>query len=328
MIVACGTPKPRKAPETGPLVWMARAGRPIVRRHIGAGGMHRHAVGDRRAPARIGAGVEIALEDHAGDAAVVHPRRCVAVIDRRVALGGRHHGFGARVGERRRAAGLAARPARSAAAATGRAWSRSRRRWPSGRCARAPSGRPSTRRRILAVHVGRLGAGGDDQRVAVHAGEARLRLDIGMLDIGGLDAAGHGDGGARQRRLGVAALDEAARQYVAGACRVDAARRPARWPRPASAACGSSVQVIGKVGEVEIADRRRARRRRAPPPRRGSARRSSASAGWSAKGAMTPKRLSAGNVGGGEDTRRCPDGWRRSRRDRRRRSARGGAASG
>ena len=32
--------------------------------------MHRHAVGDRRPPAGIGAGVEIAVEDHAGDAAV------------------------------------------------------------------------------------------------------------------------------------------------------------------------------------------------------------------------------------------------------------------
>ena len=73
------------------------AGGAVVRRQIGTGRMHRHAVGHRRAPARIGAGVEIAGEDHAGHAALgigadrrLH--RC------RVTLGGRHHRFRTRVG--------------------------------------------------------------------------------------------------------------------------------------------------------------------------------------------------------------------------------------
>jgi len=43
--------------------------------------------------------------------------------------------------------------------------------------------------RVVAVHIGRLGAGDDDQHVAIHVSIAGFRLDIGMLDEGGLDGA-------------------------------------------------------------------------------------------------------------------------------------------
>ena len=57
---------------------------------------------------------------------------------------------------------------------------------------------------LVAVHIGRLGAGEDLDAIADAPGIARLRLDIGMLDEGGLeDALGHrlglGHGRGRHR---------------------------------------------------------------------------------------------------------------------------------
>ncbi len=52
--------------------------RPIVRDPIGTGGMHGHTVGDRRPPARIGAGVEVTREFQRGQPTFVvatQPRR-------------------------------------------------------------------------------------------------------------------------------------------------------------------------------------------------------------------------------------------------------------
>ncbi len=80
------------------------ARRAVVGSHVGSGRMDRNTVGDRRPPAGISAGVELALEDHAGDPAVrvgAHRRRHHG----RVALGGRSHGLGAVVGDRGRPAG-------------------------------------------------------------------------------------------------------------------------------------------------------------------------------------------------------------------------------
>ena len=79
-MAACGTPKPRKAPATGSWVWMARARASDVRHAVGAGGVHRHAVRDGRAPARVGAGVEDALEVERGQPARRRRSRARAAI--------------------------------------------------------------------------------------------------------------------------------------------------------------------------------------------------------------------------------------------------------
>ena len=56
----------------------------------------------------------------------------------------------------------------------------------------------------------------DHQRVAFHPGDAGLGLDIGMLDVGGLEACLGDVGRRRERGLGVAGGDAAADQFVAG----------------------------------------------------------------------------------------------------------------
>ncbi len=104
----------------------------------------------------------------------------------RVALGGRGHRFLPRVGERCRPARLQRdQPDQrlqrhvdlGAEAAAGR------RRHDAHLLRR----QAEHQRRVVAVHMRRLRAGGNHQRVAIHAREAGLRLDIGVLDIGGLD---------------------------------------------------------------------------------------------------------------------------------------------
>ena len=78
---------------------------PVVRREIGPGRMHRHAVRHRRAEARIRPGVEVAVEGHADDLAVrIHADR--RLHRGRMPLGGRDHRFMTRVGKCRRPAGL------------------------------------------------------------------------------------------------------------------------------------------------------------------------------------------------------------------------------
>ena len=59
-------------------------------------------------------------------------------------------------------------------------------------------GKPQHDRGVVAVHIGRLRAGADDQRVAVHLGPAGLRLDIGVLDERRLDRSGNGMSGFGQ----------------------------------------------------------------------------------------------------------------------------------
>ncbi len=179
--------------------------------------MHRHAVGDRRAPGGVGAGVEVAVELDGGQAPVR-----VAGEARRdlggMALGRGRHGFGPRVGcahraveepGRRRDERLEREVELAAEAAT-----RGRRH-----DAHLPRCQAQHEGELVAVHVWRLGAG-DDLDAVLAAGTADapritgLGLDIGMLDEGGREAAlGH------RRRLGearreVARLNAAAHQHV------------------------------------------------------------------------------------------------------------------
>ena len=81
------------------------AGGAIVRRPIWARCVNRHAVCHRRTETRIGASVEIALKNHSGNETIL------TRADRRshrsgMTFGGRHHGFGAAIGDRGRAAGF------------------------------------------------------------------------------------------------------------------------------------------------------------------------------------------------------------------------------
>ena len=64
------------------------AQRAVMRHDIGTRGMDRHAVGDRRSPGGIGAGVEVALEVHGDEIAVASGRHARAHAGG-MALGGR-----------------------------------------------------------------------------------------------------------------------------------------------------------------------------------------------------------------------------------------------
>ena len=70
---------------------------------------------------------------------------------------------------------------------------------------------------IVAIHIGRLGAGLDLDAVADAARETGFRLDIGVLDKAGLECAFDENLGARHAGLDIAARDAAARQNVAAA---------------------------------------------------------------------------------------------------------------
>ena len=70
-------------------------------------------------------------------------------------------------------------------------------------------------RRVVAIHIGRLRAGLDDQHIAIHHRIARFRLDIGMLHIGRLDLARDCDKGFGKRAFRVAAFHEPAGQLIA-----------------------------------------------------------------------------------------------------------------
>ena len=61
----------------------------------------------------------------------------------------------------------------------------------------ASGGKPQDGRRVVAVHVGRLGGGGDLDPVAHAPRPAGLGLDIGVLDEGGFEAALDRDGALR-----------------------------------------------------------------------------------------------------------------------------------
>ncbi|MDB5376378.1 MAG: hypothetical protein JWR00_824 [Rubritepida sp.] len=200
---------------------------PHVRHAIRPGGMHRHAAGDGRAPARIGARVVEALEIQRDEAAL---RIAAGASDDigGVSLGAGRHAFrtgpdGAdrvlhhpgRDGEHR----LDARIQLAAeAAAAGR-----------GDDAHIRHVEAEHAGHLLAVHAGRLGAGPDLDAVVtfVFAGlrpdaprEAGLRLDIGMLDEAGLPLAPGDMGAVLQRRFGIAAPDEAGGEHVVRELRV------------------------------------------------------------------------------------------------------------
>ena len=186
-----------------------------------------------------------------------------------VPLGGRGHRFGAAVDDAHRLAGdargdreqrldrdveLAAEPA----AAGGR---------PDAHLVRLDA---EHARGLVAVHVGRLRAGGDLHPPADRNGEACLRLDVGVLDKARLEAALDGRGRRRRGRL--------RRRRISGCrgsarCRARAhggrASRPPmlhrRRTRPAAATSGSAGRRRTPPPPL------RACRPAPAPPRRGSA---------------------------------------------------------
>ncbi len=105
-------------------------------------------------------------------------------------------------------------------------------------------------RRLDPVHGRGLGAGVDGEDVAIHPGDARLGLDIGVLDMGGGDR-GLGDvGGPGQRGGGVALAHEAARQQVAGAIRMDE-RRAGGLGLGRVEEMGQRLPPGGEAGQIE-----------------------------------------------------------------------------
>ena len=182
---------------------IGRAARPGMRHDIGAGRMHRHAVGDGRAPARIGAGIQLRMRPEAGERAgriAADPR----LDQRRVALGGGRHALrpGVDVGDR-----LAGEPRRqrdqrmdveielAAEAAADRA------RDQAHRLLR----QVQDLRQVVAMLERILGRDVHFHRVALALRPAGFRLDIGVLDEAGLvfdlgDVRRLGERGRRHRR--------------------------------------------------------------------------------------------------------------------------------
>ena len=186
---------------------------PHVGDGIGPHRMHRHAVGDGRAPGRIGTGVEqgghVTGEQLALGIAA-DPRRHSG----RMALGAGGHAFGPRVDQSHgplqlprcdadqrlnRKVELAA----EAAAAGGR------------HDAHRLGLQPHQVGDLVAVHVGRLGGGVDLDPVANPARPAGLGLDIGVLDERRLERAFGHRGAILERSRRVTALHPALQQQVA-----------------------------------------------------------------------------------------------------------------
>ncbi len=183
--------------------------------------MNGDAVGDRRPPGRIGAGVEVAVELDRGQPAVAAGGEAGRHA-RRVALGGGAHRFRPRVGAAHRAAEQPRRDgderlhrdvqlAAEAAAAGGR------------QHAHLLRPQAQDRRHLVAVHVGRLGTGRDHDALADPLGVARLRLDVGVLEEGGLEAAFGHRRGARHAGRHVAPSQPAADQHVVRILRMQGA---------------------------------------------------------------------------------------------------------
>ena len=144
---------------------------------------------------------------------------------------------------------------------------------------------------VVAVHPGRLGAGADDDGVAVEPGGAGLGLDIGVLDEAGADLPGDDVGGggqrcARRRRGGPGPRSAGCRRGRGGRGERRAPRR-----RPGRPSAGSGSQATGKSARSAGPPSSKATSATASPRKRASA---SASAGWSAKRGITPKRLRPG----------------------------------
>ncbi len=164
---------------------------------------------------------------------------------------------------------------------------------------------------VVAVHIGRLGAGLDFDAVADAAREAGLRLDIGVLDEAGLELALDDDVGGGQTRLDIAARDPPARQDVAGPVRMDARRagRERGLERSSAPAArrhvtGNSARSSARIAGVFADDQRdRLAAEAARPSRQAPAGRRTA--------AMTAEAIDAGHVPGGEDRGDRRDALRR-----------------
>ena len=197
-----------------------------VRHRIRSRRMHRHAVGDRRSPARVGAGVEVAVEAER-DQSAVRVRRGLGRDARGMALRRRRHALGARVDHAHRPAQQPRCHATSGC--TDRSSLPPKPPPHRGRHDAHLLGRDAEdRREFVAVHVRRLRAGDDFDAVADAARVAGFRLDIGVLD----ETRAHRDLGMRragaQRRRDVAARHPAAAQHVAGRVGVQVGRRRPR----------------------------------------------------------------------------------------------------
>ncbi len=203
--------------------------RPNGRHLVRPRGMHRDAVGDRRAPGGVRAGIEIAVERQGREPAVgVRTERRGHA--RRVPLGRRAHRLRAGVDAADRAVekprghrdhrleGQVELPAEAAAA--------------SGRDHAHPVRRePEDQRDLVAVHVWRLGRRNDLDPVAVASRITGLRFDVGMLEVTRLERPGRHDRGGGQPRVHVSAHDPAARQDVAGKRVVELGRAGGRGDR-------------------------------------------------------------------------------------------------
>ena len=225
--------------------------RPVMRHVIGAGGVDRHPVGDGRPPGRVGAGVEVALEVERDEAPLRIGSRAQADAPR-MALRRRADGFGSRIGHPHRPAerpggerdeGLDGEVELGAEAAAD-----------GGRHDADVLGRDAEDLgHVVAVHVGRLGAGVDLDAVADAAGEAGLGLDRRVFHEAGLERALGRRGRGRERRLDVAPHDAPAREDVAGPPRMQ--QRRVRRERRRHRGRGRQVPPGDRdVGEVERAD--------------------------------------------------------------------------
>ena len=242
-----------------------------------------------------------------------------------MALGRRRHGLAA-AHRPSGPPGLASAPrARSTAAAKGRAWTEAAaggRRHDPHRVRRDAE----DARDVVAVHVGRLGAG-EERWPRSPSRRARLSIAGLGLDVGVLDMAVSkrpGDGGPGKRRLESPRGDAAAEQHVAGVARVHGA------PRKTAASAAAIVRApargskhrqiaVGHRDSSPLADQRQhglaAKAREAVGERR-----------LVAKVGEDRRKRCARNVGGGKTS--TSPGRARRRRDRRTRSGRGHAASG
>ena len=236
--------------------------RSIVRHPIGAGGVHRHAVGDRRSPGGVGAGVEVGGEVHRRETPVAgraDPRDDA----RGMALGRRHDRFAARIdhahrpieppgGDRDEGLDRQIELRAEAAADRGRDDAHLLRR------------DAQDFRDVVAIHIGRLRAGLNFDAVADAACEARLGLDVGVLDETRLEGAFDDDIGGRERRHRVAARDAPAGQDVARAARVNAfgallKRLVDRRQRRQRAPGHRKVREIEVAHRLAVADHKRHR---------------------------------------------------------------------
>ena len=180
-------------------------------------------------------------------------RPCASADDLRpdargMPLGGGGHRLGARVDDAHRPPASPTPPPPAAAAPRRRACRRSRRRRRSGGCARARVDAQHARG-LLAVHVGRLRAGGDLDAVGPGADGHRvagLRLDVGVLDEGGLEAPLGRRGRARRARPPRRRTCRLPRVSTLSATRgVDALARLAPAPRRCRTSGVAAVQAIG-----------------------------------------------------------------------------------